>query len=477
MVISAARLQELLAGGETGEVEFKLNAPRAAELAERICGLANRRTGGLIVIGVEDASRRLVGIRHPQETLDRTWRAIRSLKPVLHLPAPGPELLEVAGQQVVLVPIPPNNGELYQAGGIFWVRRETETTPMDKHEIAAHLQTYGPRPWELDLCPRATLADLDPALLDRYLGYRAEQGRQQRRYTPPLDLLVGLQAAASDPLTGDLRPTHAGMLVFGYDPQIHLPQSEVVCIRYLDPLGVGRYSDRKILTGPLPELIDRTATFLTDHTQVGGQIAGFQRLDEPEYPFEALREAVVNAVVHRDYSRVGETIRVFVFSDRIEVHSPGLLLPGITPTDLAALRVSSHPRNPVIAGFLRDLPGYMERVGSGIRLMVHEMARLGRPAPQFIEQHDFSVVFAKGPLDTVPEPSASTETPLPAGLTHPRQRIALALIQQHGSTTNVEYRAAAAIPDRTALRDLQDLVKQGILRVEGNTRAARYYLA
>jgi len=119
----------------------------------------------------------------------------------------------------------------------------------------------------------------------------------------------------------------------------------------------------------------------------------------------------------------------------------------------------------------------MERVGSGIRLMVHEMARLGRPAPQFIEQHDFSVVFAKGPLDTVPEPSASTETPLPAGLTHPRQRIALALIQQHGSTTNVEYRAAAAIPDRTALRDLQDLVKQGILRVEGNTRAARYYLA
>jgi predicted HTH transcriptional regulator len=97
---------------------------------------------------------------------------------------------------------------------------------------------------------------------------------------------------------------------------------------------VGGYIDRKIYTGTLPELIDQTATFLKTHMKVGARIVEFTRVDLPEYPLEALREAVVNAVVHRDYSRAGEAIRVFFYADRVEVHSPGLLLPGITIADL-----------------------------------------------------------------------------------------------------------------------------------------------
>ena len=76
---------------------------------------------------------------------------------------------------------------------------------------------------------------------------------------------MGLEAAAADPATGVLRPTNAGMLLFGYDPQLHIPQSEVVCIRYADSLGVGRYLDRKNFTGNLPELIDRSQVILGSH--------------------------------------------------------------------------------------------------------------------------------------------------------------------------------------------------------------------
>ena len=89
------------------------------------------------------------------------------------------------------------------------------------------------------------------------------------------------------------------------------------------------------------------------------------REDELESLYEVLRKAPVNAIVHRYYSRSGEAVRVFMYPDRVEVRSPGGLLPGITIEDLLTMRVISMPRNEVLAGFLRDLPGYMERVGSG----------------------------------------------------------------------------------------------------------------
>jgi predicted HTH transcriptional regulator len=303
-------------------------------------------------------------------------------------------------------------------------------------------------------------------LFDRYLSNRAGCARRPLRYTAPEELLVGLEAAAPDPTTGTVRPTHAGMLLFGYDPQLHIPQSKVVCIRYADSLGVGRYLDCKNFTGTLPELIDQTAEFLTRHMNVGAQIQGFKRVDPPEYPIEALREAVVNALVHRDYSRIGETVRVFFYADRIEVRSPGLLLPGITVADLQEMRVPSRPRNPLLAGFLRDIPGYMERVGSGIRLMVQEMRGLALPDPEFREQHEF-VMILRGP-------SAPTEAG-PEAL-NPRQLQALQVVQAQGSINSQEYCAATGASDRTALRDLRDLVDRGILVSRGAKRYTRYYL-
>src|SRR5262245_13828262 len=130
--------------------------------------------------------------------------------------------------------------------------------------------------------------------------------------------------------------------------------------------------------------------------RVGATIRGFFREDEPEYPYEALREAVVNAVVHRDYSRIGETVRLFMYEDRVEVRSPGALLPSITLADLVAMRVQSRRRNPVLAWYLRVMPGYMERIGSGIRFMINEMRRMELPDPEFTEHQDFVVTFRNG---------------------------------------------------------------------------------
>jgi predicted HTH transcriptional regulator len=190
---------------------------------------------------------------------------------------------------------------------------------------------------------------------------------------------------------------------------------------------VRSYVDRRNLRGTLPELINQASAFLKQFIRVGATIRGFFREDEPEYSYEALREAVVNAIVHRDYSRIGETVRVFMYADRVEVRSPGGLLPGITLEDLVSMRVRSVPRNPVLAGYLRDLPGYMERIGSGIRFMVSEMRRMELPDPEFTEHQDFVVTFRNG--DRVDEQPGLNE----------RQRIGLRIVREQGSISTPEY--------------------------------------
>ena len=459
-----ATLRQLIAGGETATVEFKSSAARPIDIAVRMCGIANNRAGGTIIFGIEDATRAIVGIRNSSLTNDVVLRAARMIKPAVALSETSVQTWTLDECTIVTVEIPPNSGRLYQYDGACYVRRGTNTVPLSVEEIGAYLNAYEPSRWESGITPHTTIADLDPEALDRYLADRSSESRTRQRYSSNTELLLGLHAAARDSQTGDIRPTNAGILMFGYDPQLYLPQSEVVCIKYADTQGIRTYVDRKNFGGTLPELIDKTSSFLRQYIRVGATIRGFYREDEPEYPYEALREAVVNAVIHRDYHRSGETVRVFMYSDRVEVRSPGALLPGLTLDDLVALRVTSVLRNPVLAGFLRDMPGYMERIGSGIRFMLREMESLGLPPPEFSEHYDFVVTFRNGGKAVEPE-----------GLSE-RQLKALELVRVAGSINTSEYCAATGASTRTGLRDLTELMEQGLLVARGKRRAKRFYL-
>ena len=457
-------LRQLIAGGESSTVEFKVNAPRPTELAERMCGMVNTRTGGVIIFGVGDENRSIVGVNQTSDTIDTILRAARMVKPVITLPDESIRTWSLDGHPVVTVEIPANDGKLYQYNGACLIRRGTVTVPLSIDEIRAYLNATGTTRWELGACEGTTLDDLDMDTVERYLAYRAEQSRQRRRYVAPADLLVGLYAAVRNERQNAVQPTNAGILMFGFDPQLPLPQSEVVCVKYADALGVRSYIDRKNFRGPLPHLIDQASGFLRQYIRVGATIRGFRREDEPEYPYEALREAVVNAIVHRDYGRVGEAVRVFMYSDRVEVRSPGGLMPGITIDDLLNLRVTSIPRNPILAGFLRDVPGYMERIGSGIRFMMSEMRALGLPDPEFIEHQDFTVTFRNG----IPESQSDDLSE--------RQQLGLRIVRERGSISTGEYCAATGVAERTGLRDLQELVTKGLLVVRGKKRGSRYFL-
>jgi ATP-dependent DNA helicase RecG len=270
------QLRALIAGGETATVEFKSSAARPIDIAERMCGMANNRAGGLIIFGIEDATRAIVGIRNPSLTNDVILRASRMIKPAVSLGETSVQQWILDGVILISVEVPPNSGRLYQYDGACYVRRGTQIVPLSVEEIRDYLNRSGQSGWELLLGPNwMTIDDLDLDTVERYLAYRAERSRNRQRLGDARALLPALNAVGHDPVTGQLRPTNAGILMFGLDPQLPLSQSEVVCIKYADPLGVRRYIDRKNFRGTLPELIDQTSRFLAQYIRVGATIRGF----------------------------------------------------------------------------------------------------------------------------------------------------------------------------------------------------------
>jgi ATP-dependent DNA helicase RecG len=244
--------------------------------------------------------------------------------------------------------------------GVYWVRRGTHTVSLSLSELLEMANDRGLVDWEHQPARNATTEDLNLEKVKAYLARRPANTRQASRFKDLGRALIGLECAAATS-SGKVVPTNAGILFFGSAPQEHIVQSDVACVLFRETVGASRYADRRIITGTLQELIDGAELFLSRYIAVGARVEGFKRIDIPEYSLEVLREAIINAVVHRDYSKRGESVRVFFYPDRVEVHSPGLLLPGITVAQMERGEVQSKLRNPTLANLRMGIPGYMER--------------------------------------------------------------------------------------------------------------------
>ena len=270
---------------------------------------------------------------------------------------------------------------------------------------------------------------------------------------------------------GGYRPTNAGILLFGIQPERFVKSSEVIVARY-----PGReMSDafvREDIRGTLPDQIRRAEAFLVSNMKRGVRLVSLEREEQVEYPTKAVREAIVNAVAHRDYSIRGDEIRIFMFSDRIEFYSPGRLQGHVTVNNIVEERFS---RNEVIVQVLADM-GFIEHLGYGIDRMIKLMRDYGLPAPRFQETAGgFRVTLyghGEGLVSEEEEIDLSRWSHLDL---NERQEKALAYLLEKERITNREYQELCPdVSSETIRRDLADLVNKNVLLKIGRKRATYY---
>lgn len=351
------------------------------------------------------------------------------------------------------------------------VRRRFTDIPSLKAELYASLVEFlesrgviQNRPFEERPCPSATSSDIDA---DAAAGF-VRQARAERQF-PLAEQATVPQVLTHLGLLADNQPSNAAILLFGRDPQRFVPCAEVRCMHF-HGVEIERPAPfYRVFKGSLFEQVDRATDFVLSVVRqgIGTRESSPQAPAPYEIPCDVVREAVVNAIVHRDYTS-SAAVQVSVFADRVEVWNPGHLLPPLTPESLR------HPhrsilRNPHIAEAL-FLARYIEKYGTGTLMMIRESAAHALPEPGF-QQHasEFATTVWR---DWLTE-NVMTELGL-----NERQRAALAEAKAAGSIGNSQYRGAFGVSESTALRELRRLAQLGVLeRVGGTGRSTHYTVA
>ncbi|MGB3114108.1 MAG: ATP-binding protein, partial [Candidatus Omnitrophota bacterium] len=268
---------------------------------------------------------------------------------------------------------------------------------------------------------------------------------------------------------GDLHPTNAALLFFGKDPSEHISHHEIRIARFRGTTR-SEFIDSQEIQGSIYKMLDEVEIFFKRNTRLANKIVEFKRVDIPEYPYEAIREAIINAVSQRDYKRRGAPIMIAIFDDRVEVRNPGGLLPGL---NIKKLEGNHQTRNEVICRIFHETLD-MEKFGTGIGKMKRLMKEHGLSAPQFSEEGDVFVVKFYGPgdkiLDLVPSIPANRMTDL--SHLNKRQLEALKLIYNKGNViSRKDYAQRFNTSIRSAQRDLCQLLTEHLITQEGAGRA------
>jgi len=269
----------------------------------------------------------------------------------------------------------------------------------------------------------------------------------------------------------DGNPTTIGILLFGKKPQMFFPQSGITFVKFPgneprgEDGGIG-YGRRDEISGNLARIIERTWNIIFEEMRVGATVNGLERAELLEYPRYAVREAMVNAVAHRDYRIRGRRIEVRMYADRLEIISPGGLPGYMTLDNLVEEHFSRNPR--LVSGLFQW--GYIEELGLGIDQMIEEMTQAGHEPPEFKATPHLFTVILHNKRERAPVPKWTKSM-------NERQARALTFVRENGSITSRDYQQLCPdVTPETLRLDLKDLVDRGILLKIGSKKGTHYIL-
>jgi len=317
-------------------------------------------------------------------------------------------------------------------------------------------------PFDASSCPRATLADLPLKNIKAFLA----TAKKERKYPLPISTAKE-KALVHLNLLDEGQPTHSAVLLFARSPQRFLPTSEIKCMHFHGTTVRKPIPSYQIYKGTVFELVDQAVDFVLSkiNRHIGTREQSVQAPATYELPEEAITEAIVNAVAHRDYTS-NASVQVMLFADRLEVWNPGELPPSLTPERLREPH-ASIPRNPLIAEPLY-LARYIEKAGSGTLDMIERCAEAGLPPPDFEERAGLFV--------TTLWRDWLTDEVLARFQLNERQLLTVSYVKKMGRISNSEYQKLTGVSRPTATRDLDELSKKGVLKKIGTTGKGTHYL-
>ncbi|MEA1992314.1 MAG: ATP-binding protein [Thermodesulfobacteriota bacterium] len=395
--MTKTELLELIKNGENSGVEFKRDTIDNRALAKELVAFANLR-GGRVLLGVDDDGS-VVGVTRDrlEEWVMTTCRdKIRSeLIPYFEV------IRDVEPEKDVAIVLVDRGWTVHHVWHnnhrTYYIRVGTQSREASAEELERLFQQRGAFRLEVRGVSGSSLDDFDYRRLNDYFQrIRAQETPGMEDMSVWQSLLVNTEFLVDE---DDMTPaTVAGLLLFSTNPNRFLPQAGIDAAAYPGKEKDYAAKERASIRGPMTALfgseglvenglVEQAVEFVRRNTEVSASLAdGARREERWLYPEEAVREAIVNALVHRDYLLSGTTIELSVYEDRIEIVSPGRLPNGITPQRMVTGCRSA--RNQLLKDVMRDY-GYLEHMGMGIpRKIVKEMQRHNGTSPDLIEDEE-----------------------------------------------------------------------------------------
>lgn len=489
-------IRRLLVRGEGQFVEFKSlwdrsdayrrvldRAAARGFVAETIAAFANC-DGGTLLLGVDDDGSPS-GHGYPSDVVeDIVAAAERRLTPSLR---PRIQRALVDGAELIIMDIAPSPEAVMVEGNGFPYRVGDSVVRESQEAINDRKIAYRRRGYEQRISLDATLDDLDLGLAERFLARVAEAGR-------PVTEVMQRYGLIHRGGSSGMRITNAALLLFAREPIMRWhPRADARVFR-VDGTTRHHGRDRNVqqvgrLDLPIASMIGTLRDAVRAQIRRSEQLSDLFFEDTPEYPDFAWQEALVNAVAHREYDDFGRGIEVWLYDDRMEVHSPGGLVPPVTLEALRTGAPAHSSRNPVVVRVLAAA-GIMRDEGEGVPRMFREMHGMNLPPPEFDADESGHIVRLRSsparrphgsPHGTSDENHYGQNLRQEAASRESRvaqlrvKMIALGdILDSKGAVTNTDYRELFGADRRQALADLNTLVDLGWLARHGERRGTRY---
>ncbi|PZR25331.1 MAG: ArsR family transcriptional regulator [Citrobacter freundii] len=450
-MLSSKEIKTMIAQGEGSNLEFKQSLPaKASDLSHELCAFANS-AGGTVLIGVTDQGN-VAGIQLTNS--DRSWlqQILDNLEPPLKIEQ---EEVIIEGKVVLCLKVPAGSNKPYLTNGSIYVRSGPNSQKITSREKISQLFfrsgciVFEETPVQRFQYKR----DFNEIFFNEFISIASISTA-----LPTSVLQENLQL-----ITEDRFFKSAGVLFFGNDPQRVFPHAVTRCLLFKGTSKV-HILDDKTVSGNLYHQYQEALLYLQQKLNLTYHIndAG-PRIEELEIPLVALREALVNALAHRDYSDPGATIMVEIYDDRVEISNPGGLVDSI---ERAQFGQKSQSRNPLIFGLLQRIR-LVEKVGSGIRRMNDAMREAELPPPCYALEGMFTVTFFR--------PIGWSEWM--SSLLQVLSAMQIRLIEILNANSKITAREVARqmnIDPRTVERNIAILKKRGIVVREGSDKDGIY---